>query len=433
MAASFDVSDYTFAHLGLADGLSSQRIYSLKQTDDGAVWITTKNSVARYNGVSIENYDLDEAAIGHYAVECNPRFVQSEEQVLQVFDAGGRIYEYNRVQNRFDPVADVAACFKQYNKLNDVYKEGDTYWLAMGEGVFRLRDGQLDTVARGMFVNCIIRGADGTLLFGTRKGVKALTPYNENNNHRSLLPLLPHDVVCGHYDADAKRLWLGTYDEGLVIVEGGNVCTTIDGVPHNPVRSIVPCDGTMMLVGVDGCGVYQVPRRPQDEGKASLLFNANEGRQGVLHGNGIYALLADRWGNLFIGSYSGGIDVARPVGNTVTFYRQQQHHDGPALPNDHVNCVAQWSASALAMGTDDGISLLNPLTGEWHHMAHGLVVLSLCPRPDGGGLIAATYGNGVCEIDAKGKVKALYGTDVLGENHVHDLLFDRDGHLWIAC
>ncbi|MGN0048586.1 MAG: hypothetical protein ACI37U_06830 [Bacteroides sp.] len=89
------------------------------------------------------------------------------------------------------------------------------YWLAMGEGVFRLRDGQLDTVARGMFANCIIRGADGTLLFGTRKGVKTLTPHNENNNHRTLLPLLPHNVVCGHYDADAKRLWLGNTMRGL--------------------------------------------------------------------------------------------------------------------------------------------------------------------------------------------------------------------------
>lgn len=32
----------------------------------------------------------------------------------------------------------------------------------------------------------------------------------------------------------------------------------------------------------------------------------------MLHGNGIYAIMRDQWGNVVIGSYSGGIDRARP-------------------------------------------------------------------------------------------------------------------------
>lgn len=88
ISVALGVSDFTFSHLGLADGLNSRRIYSLRQTDDGAVCMTTKNSVARYNGVSIENFEL--AAFGiHNVEECNPRFVQSEYKVVQVFDAGG--------------------------------------------------------------------------------------------------------------------------------------------------------------------------------------------------------------------------------------------------------------------------------------------------------------------------------------------------------
>lgn len=430
VAAALEVSDFTFSHLGLVDGLNSQRIYSLKQTDDGAVWITTKSCVARYNGVIIENFDLIEKPGMRNVEECNPRFVQSADKVLQVFDAGGRIYEYNPVQNRFDLVADVAVFFKQYNKLNDVYKEGDTYWLAMGDGVFMLHGEKLVKVASNMFVNCIIRGPEGILLFGTRKGVKSLSSRQKDSPHKSLHPYLSYVVVSGYYDADTKRLWLGTYDRGLIITDGNGVCTSVEGIPHSPVRNITRYDSTTMLVGVDGCGVYQVSRLPSAVNRASLLFNANEGDYGVLHGNGIYALLVDSWSNLFIGSYSGGIDIARPVGSTVMFYK---HNNKQTLLNDHVNCVAQLSSSALAMGTDDGISILNPLTGEWCHIARGIVVLSLCPDPDGRRLLAATYGNGVCEISAKGEVRELYGVDVLGESHVHVLLFDRNGHLWIGC
>lgn len=420
-AAALRVSDFTFSHLGLADGLNSQRIYSLKQTEDGAVWLTTQSFVARYNGVSIENFNL-EGNTGEY--NC---FVQSaDNSVLQVFDAGGRIYEYNPVQNHFDVVADVAAFFKNDNQLNDVYKDGDTYWLAMSGGVYMLRNGKIVTVGSKVYASCIIRGPKDILLFGTRQGVKSLS-----RNHKALVPYLPYDVVSGHYDADTKQLWLGTYEQGLILVDRNGVCTSMAGIPHYPVRSIVDYDSNTMLIGVDGFGVYQASRLPSAKNKASLLFNANEGEHGVLHGNGIYAVLVDAWKDIFIGSYSGGIDMARPVGNAVTVYMHQPNK--PTLVNDHVNCVAQLSPSTLAMGTDGGISVLNTTTGEWRHIARNIVVLSLCPKQDGGGLLAATYGNGVCEISTNGEVRKLYGTDVLEDSHIQDLLFDRNGHLWIGC
>lgn len=420
-AAALRVNDFTFSHLGLADGLNSQRIYSLKQTDDGAVWLTTQSFVARYNGVSIENFKL----LGN-TCEYN-YFVQSaDNSVLQVFDASGNIYEYNPVQNHFDVVADVAAFFKHNNQLNDVYKDGDTYWLAMSGGVYMLRNGKIVTVGSKVYASCIIRGPKDILLFGTRQGVKSLS-----RNHKALVPYLPYDVVSGHYDADTKQLWLGTYEQGLILVDRNGVCTSMAGIPHYPVRSIVDYDSNTMLIGVDGFGVYQASRLPSAKNKASLLFNANEGEHGVLHGNGIYAVLVDAWKDIFIGSYSGGIDMARPVGNAVTVYMHQPNK--PTLVNDHVNCVAQLSPSTLAMGTDGGISVLNTTTGEWRHIARNIVVLSLCPKQDGGGLLAATYGNGVCEISTNGEVRKLYGTDVLEDSHIQDLLFDRNGHLWIGC
>lgn len=431
-AAGYDVSDFTFSHLGIADGLNRQRIYSLKQTDDGAVWMTTKSSVARYNGVNVEAFTLNGNATMCHMEECIPRFVQSEENILLVFDDRGRIYEYDAVQNRFYLTADVAPFFKHNNKLNDVYKKGNTYWLAMSGGVFMLRGKKLVTVASDMYANCIIRGPKETLLFGTRKGLKSLSPRHKEPYGESLIPYLPYVVQSGHYDAATKQLWLGTYNQGLIITKGNGACTPVKGIPQNPIRSIVCYNGTTMLVGIDGCGVYQVPRQSPFTDNTTLLFNANEGPHGVLHGNGIYALLVDSWNNLFIGTYSGGIDIARPVGSTIAFYKQQ-HNNKQTLPNEHVNCVTELSPSAWAMGTDDGISIFNPTTGGWKNIAHGLVVLSLCQKPNGGGLIAATYGNGVCEIKANGEVSELYGRNVLGENHVHDLLYDKNSHLWIGC
>lgn len=433
MAPALGVSDFTFLHLGLADGLNSQRINSLKQTDDGAVWLTTGSFVARYNGSGIESFNLTENSITYNKIGCNPRFVQSsDDRVLQVFDAGGRIYEYNTVQNRFDTVFDLSKHFDYEFQLNDVCKEGDTYWMALSHGIYMVRKGEVIPVLHNVYTNCIIRGPDGLLLFGTRLGLKSLSHNDNDTAEIKLKDYLQYDVVNGFYDMDTKQLWLGTYGQGLVIADGAGVATFVEGVPHNPVRNIVAYDSSTMLIGIDGCGVYHVSRLPSAKNTAGLLFNANEGENGVLHGNGIYALLVDTWHDIFIGSYSGGIDIARPVGNTVKTYMHQRNNPQTLL-NDHVNCVAQLSSSALAIGTDNGISVLNPLTDEWRHIARGMVVLSLCPKPDDGGLLAATYGNGVCEISANGDVRNLYDVDILGDNHVHDLLYDRKGHLWIGC
>lgn len=432
IAVALRVSDFTFSHLGLVDGLNSQRIYSLKQTDDGAIWLTTQSFVARYNGVSIKNFDLAWYTGKYSWIGGEPRFVQSvDNSVLQVFDSGGRIYEYNPVQNHFKVIADVTGFFKQDYQLNDVYRDGDTYWLAMSEGVYMLRNGKIVAVGSKVYTNCIIRGSKGILLFGTRQGVKTLSKSHKNANHKTLVPYLPYVVVSGYYDTDTKRLWLGTYDKGLIVADGNGVCISMDGIPHFSVRSIVVYDNTTMLVGVDGFGVYQVSRLPSAKAKASLLFNANDGEHGVLHGNGIYALLVDAWNDILIGSYSGGIDIARPLGNAITIYRYQRNK--ATLVNDHVNCAAQLSPSTLAMGTDGGISVLNTVTGEWRNIARNMVVLSLRSKPNGGGLLAATYGNGVYEISTNGEVRELYGTAVLEDAHVHDLLFDRNGHLWIGC
>ena len=56
---ALDVNDFTFKHLTHSDGLCSQRIYSIKQTTDGALWWAAKNCVERYNGVDVKCYKLN--------------------------------------------------------------------------------------------------------------------------------------------------------------------------------------------------------------------------------------------------------------------------------------------------------------------------------------------------------------------------------------
>ena len=435
------VRDFTFSHLGQAEGLSNQRIYTICQTEDQAVWWSTKEGVDRYDGVSIRHYTIGNLAVfGNYAGRITKLAAVSGSS-LMAFDNKGCIYNYDRIQDRFDLQTDLSTLFNSDVLLNSVLVTDKGLWLSMREGAYFLEGQQLSPVLKDVFTNAIVKTDDGVLLC-TKDGVLFCDERQEGTLRADvkLDKLLPYYVESGYYDSQYNKVWLGGFLDGLHILNPKGkgtfeeLAVTADAI-NNPVRSICPYNDSVMLIGVDGQGVYKVARRPSPSGKyqGELLFDANDGPHGVLHGNGIYAIMRDTWGNIVIGSYSGGIDIARPVGSTPAVF-QHGRNNHQSLLNDRVNCVAQLPNGLLAMGTDNGVSLHNPLTQQWQHVCRGAVVLSLCTTP-AGTLLAATWGKGVYEIGSDGSERQLYtlGSGALKDDHVYKLFYDREGNLWMGC
>jgi len=432
---------FTFSHLGQTEGLCSPRIYSVCQTADGALWWSSKKDVERYNGRSLSHYRLEgDGGYSNYAGRSVKLRVGQSDSALYAFDNEGRIAVYDEVQDCLRLLADVGTMVEGDVLLNDMLPTDGGMWLAMRDGFFFLQQGgQLQSVASGVFANAIVPAGEWLLLC-SREGVMGCRPAADGGP-RDLLPtmLLRQNVESGYYDTLSHRVWLGTFLQGVTVAsltaDGRmTVCEQMDTDAGKPVRTICPYDEQTMLVGIDGMGVWQVERQATDDQRTmALLFDANEGRQGVLHGNGIYAMMRDAWGNIIIGSYSGGIDIARPVGSTPAVF-QHMRGNRQSLLNDHVNCVAQFADGTLVMGTDNGISLHHPLTGQWTHVCQGTVVLCLCMSPRGT-MLASTYGNGVFEITSSGEARLLYSDrdGVLRDNHVYKLFYDRDGNLWMGC
>ena len=291
-----------------------------------------------------------------------------------------------------------------------------------------LKDTTLTQVMKGTYVNQIVPMM-GHLLFCARDGV-----YNERGQR-----LLPYNAEFGYYDEMSGRLWVGGYENGLHLVtlnQNGKITSdefvriSDKNLYHNPIRSICPYDDDTMLIGIDGQGVYQISR--DGRGGCSLLFDANESEHSMLHGNGVYAMLVDSWKNIVIGTYSGGIDIARPISTTTAIY-QHLANNQQSLLNDNVNMVMPLSADVLLMGTDNGISIKNLTTGQWQHCCQGTVVLNASKKADGSVLVS-TYGKGVIEIDSRGNVRQIYTKDnsFLKDDHVYATLYDKDGGLWIG-
>ena len=439
-----EISDFTFSHIGKAEGMHSQRVYSILQTNDGALWWSTKNDVERYNGVSIEHYVLGNP--DNYGDRAGKRIKLSsnfevstrvpEPSELLAFDNHGNIYSFDVIHNRFTQVSDVSTKIDGLTDLNDVKKIGDSYWLATNKGVFFLHGNSISPVLRNCYANCFVR-TNHSLLFCTRQGVMEysndLRVAPPSNTHVQMIASC--DVESGFYDPIYNNVWFGGYSSGIKVISTNNHQKVADiSFPHNPVRAIIPYDKKTMLVGIDGLGIYKVNRNQQstNNSTATILFNANQGVHGVLYGNGVYALIRDLWGNLVVGTYSGGIDIARPVGSAVDIF-QQKGQGNQSILNDRVNSVCQSKSGKLLMGTDNGVSIFDLSSRTWTHTCQGVVVLNFCLTPRGT-ILAGTYGHGVLELTDKGDVHTLYSTDngILQDDHVFKVFYDSDGNLWLG-
>jgi AraC-like DNA-binding protein/ligand-binding sensor domain-containing protein len=425
---ALSVNDFTFSHIGKSGGLPSQRVFSVCQTSTGAIWWSSLKGVSRYNGSKVRSYRLDEGIpfgrLGGRVIH-----LTVDSSAIYAFDNRGSVYEFNALSDRFEQMTDISKKLGHEVALNDIYVSGRQLYLALHDGVYLLAEDSLSRVVPDIYVNSIVP-MKGGLLFCAREGV-----FNEQGQR-----LLPYNTECGHSDEISGRLWLGGYENGLHIVTlNGEGHVTSDAfvrlkgeiLHHNPIRSICPYDDETMLIGIDGEGVYQMRR--DGSGECTVLFNANESVGGVLHGNGVYSIIVDRWKNIVIGTYSGGIDIARPTGSTTAIYRHVAN-DSQSLANDHVNTVMPLSGNILLMGTDNGISMLDTRTGAWKHCCEGTVVLDACKKPDGSVLVS-TYGKGIYEIDNQARVSHVYTTvnSPLTDEHVYASFYDKNGGLWVGC
>ena len=348
--------DFTYSHLGQAEGMSSQRVYSIQQTQDGAIWWATKRGVERYNGATIRHYDLGDGSI-YSSFAGRTIHLTRHDATLYAFDNKGCIYAFDEILDRFEPVADLNKLLGGEVLLNDMAVTEEGTWLAMYQGVYLLKGEQLTALRQGLWTNCIIPTRFG-LYFGTKQGL-----YD-----KQLKQVVSTEVETGYYDQQYNNVWLGGFDNGLGVLSldehgaviGQEFFSMGAQSQQSPIRTFCPYDDTTMLIGIDGLGVYAVSRNTPFN-RYELLFDANDGKHGVLHGNGIYSILKDTWQNIIIGSYSGGIDIARPVGSTMAVF-EHVRDNLQTVANDRVNSVVQVGQHLL-MGTDNGISILNNASG----------------------------------------------------------------------
>ena len=244
-------------------------------------------------------------------------------------------------------------------------------------------------------------------------------------------------VVSSYHDRVAHQIWLGTFHQGVLVLDDRtwNPVSMVDfgslsKIPQIPVRSIIPYKNDALLMAVDGAGIYAFDR----VSKQTHLILDTEGRPGsVLKGNGLYTLCCDRFCDLWVGSFSGGVDLAIPMERSLE-YITHGYLNSQSLMDNSVNDVFQSRDGKIWYATDKGVSVYDGKNNLWHHGLYGKVALTICQTANGR-ILVGTYGNGVYQVNSDGSSSLAYSVSKgnLKSDYVFCIFADSDDNLWIGC
>ena len=435
---------FMISNLNTDNGLSSPRVYSIVEAEDGAMWISTKRGVDRYNGQLVSNYTL--ATEMQYSDACgrNIKLAQDHHRQIYAYDNKGKVYIYNKVKDTFVLRCNLLNILGGSIVLNELLvDEKGNFWLAMDKGLYCLSasaDGKeiVREKAKGRFIlkdTYInhIQFVGQRLLIGTSKDVYCYSAATQKIAKK----ISGCSVVSSYHDVEGHHIWLGTFHEGVKVVDDSTwkpinsiAFHSLQNIPQIPVRSIISFNHQTLLMAVDGAGIYAYDKLNK---QTKLLLNT-DGRPGnVLKGNGLYTLCRDRFGDLWAGSYSGGVDLAIPMEHTLE-YITHEYLNNQSLIDNCVNDVFQSRDGKIWYATDKGVSIYDSQTHFWHHGLYNKVALTICQTVDGR-ILVGTYGNGVYQVNSDGTSMPAYSVrnGKLKSDYVFSIFADSEGNLWIGC
>ncbi|MBP6661568.1 MAG: response regulator [Paludibacter sp.] len=428
-ASSFPITDIRY--LTHSDGLGSHRVFSIIEDRDGAIWISTKSGVDRYNGHEIKNYALTG---DFYFGDLAGRMIQlykDNRGDIWAYDNTGRIYKYSGVYDRFNIELKLGDFIRGNIKLNKYVRSADgKEMFGLTQGLY-VKDGNrsINPVMRGVVVNDMVE-VGNVWYVGTNSGLGMLT---DGRKVSMLAPLKNNNIQTLFYDTEKAKLLTGTFNDGLWVIDlPSQKFTHINSkneIFTNPIRAMLKLNSTTMAIGIDGSGIYTFDF---DSKNVELLVNSEDNNGFSLLGNGIYAMLKDRQGNLWAGSYTGGVSL---IALTASPSRLITHKSGDSnsLANDNVNAIAENINGDIWYATDRGVSVLLK-SGRWVHAMNKNVGVTLCPSGNGD-MLLGTYGEGIFILDKNGKVVKRLNkqSGSLTSNYIFSIKKDTSGDYWVGA
>ena len=322
-----------FVPAGLPEGLTSRRVFRVRQDGEGFLWFFLADGVDRYDGLEFRHYAFPKTVAGTYVPSSSDLAVGPDGRIRCLLSNG-----------------DVFV----YDSGKDSFVEED---MLSGDSPFSL---------------LLVRLTDGSLLDGTEAGL-----YRRQDGH-------PRKILDANVTALCEMgngIWVvGTFSSGAFAYDSlADAIRPLSGVPRVPVRAVVR-EGNQVWFGLDGSGVV---RYDFDQDRVVSHYVSSD-EEGSLCADAVSDLCLDRRGVLWVTTTSNGICYLDTDPVDVRWVR---HRPGvsSSLLSDDVSAILEDRAGSLWFGTGRGICRYSLSDGTWSGFpsADAENVLALAETEDG--------------------------------------------------
>ncbi len=251
----------------------------------------------------------------------------------------------------------VADGLPNYSVLSLTQDQTGFLWLGTTAGLCRYdgvrfkiyrNDGNDTTSISGGHITSLLTGRDGTLWVGTSMGLDRYDAAGDKFERISF-----HGSRVGNifkvYEDSKGKVWVGTENGLYYITESGERRSFDSKISGNIVKGIFEDSKGRLWIGTDqGLNCLEV------SGESYRVSNFRPFPPGEM--NQVTSIAEDARQMLWIGTQVEGLCSFDPENRIFTTYRVP---DG--LINNHIRCITPTRDEKLWIGTQEGISILDPL------------------------------------------------------------------------
>jgi signal transduction histidine kinase/ligand-binding sensor domain-containing protein len=372
-----------FKRLTTLDGLSQRWVRCIYQDDIGYMWFGTADGLNRYDGSEFRIYGPDhnnKYSIGNMVI--NQISKKSEDEMWICTDEG--LYIYKQYLNQFHLFP-----FLIHKSIQCILEDSrGNLWIGTYAGLYKIN--QKDNIQLSYYNNetdplsissnrirCLYEDSRENIWIGTEYG---LNLYNGTTNsfikfkHSGFQGSIAGNNIWSIIEDEQERLWIGAAQAGLDVFVAGKDRLE-DGyfvhIMKGSINSLLADRNNTLWIGMGG-----------GEGLSIIKLDGLESMQKVnpyhymhspdinesLSDNSIYCLYQDRFNDIWIGTYGGGVNYfttkAKKFHNTKVITDKSK-----SISSNLVNSFCEED-DYLWIGTEMGLNRVEKATGKVTRFYH---------------------------------------------------------------
>jgi len=471
------ISDISFDHIFLEEGLSQSIVKCILQDRNGFIYFGTEDGLNIYDGYSFlvlkKTDDSNSLSYNDITALCEDKYGRLW---IGTFNSGVNLYlSENKKFIRFNYNRNNNNSLSNDN-INAIVEDTEgNIWVGTDHGLNQIANASLNestfVVRRGIKevddhvslqnvkVLSLLVDKNGALWAGTNNGLvkilkengKSFYKHVEYKNDPINRNSISDNVVRAIYEDTNRNLWIGT-DNGLNKISYTDRNKTSPQflryfhssinsktISHNEIYALSEDASGMIWIGTNGGGINIYDSKKDQF--VSYQHDPLDNRS--LSTNEIRSLYVDRSGIMWIGTYGSGINkVSR--GTRQFYHYKHRPGDFNSLSHSIIWSFYEDDDSILWIGTHNGLDRLDRRTNTYSHYVYipgknslSNNVVRVITSLHNGKLLLGTNGGGLNEFDPNtGYFKSWLhdpaNPNSIIHNEIRSIYQDRAGIVWIG-